>query len=317
METSMAVQGCVFDTQRFCLHDGRGIRTTVFLKGCPLKCQWCHNPESWSPSPERAWRSSWCIGCLACVAACERGALRWDGDAPVVDAAQCMMDGACAAACPTGATDILGRVVEPADVVRELLRDVAVFDESGGGATFSGGEPMAQAAFLEQVLLLCREAGIHTTLDTSGHAPKAEMARIGRLVDAVLFDVKHPDDDAHLLATGVTTRLILENLVLLNALQREHGSPEITVRVPLVAGFNDSREVAEALARLLSALDPVPPVDLLPYQRLGEAKYLRLGRPYPIPAARPPSHSQLQEFRSVLDGAGLRVTIRGDNDVHH
>lgn len=317
METSTAVQGCVFDTQRFCLHDGRGIRTTVFLKGCPLKCLWCHNPESWSPRPERTWRSSRCIGCVSCVAACERGALRWDGHAPRVDAGQCMTDGACADACPTGATEILGRIVEPEDVLRELRRDVAVFDESGGGATFSGGEPMAQAAFLEQVLLLCREDGIHTTLDTSGHAPAAEMERIGRLVDAVHFDVKHPDDDAHLLATGVTNRLILENLVLLNRLQRQHGSPEITVRVPLVAGINDSLEVAERLAGLLSALDPVPPVDLLPYQRLGEAKYLRLGRPYPLPDARPPSHEQLQEFRSVLDGAGLRVTIRGDYDVHH
>jgi pyruvate formate lyase activating enzyme len=317
METSTAVQGCVFDTQRFCLHDGRGIRTTVFLKGCPLKCVWCHNPESWSPRPERSWRSSRCIGCVACVAACERGALQWAGGVPVVDAAQCMTDGACAAACPTGATDILGRLVAPAELVGELLRDVAVFDESGGGATFSGGEPLAQAAFLEQVLLLCRASGIHTTLDTSGHAPTAEMARVGRLVDAVLFDVKHPDDAAHLRLTGVTNRLILDNLVLLNALQREHGSPEITVRVPLVAGVNDGRDLAGALARLLSALDPVPPVDLLPYQRLGEEKYLRLGRPYPIPDARPPSPSQLQEFRSVLDGAGLKVTIRGDYDVHH
>jgi pyruvate formate lyase activating enzyme len=317
MATSMDVRGRVFDTQRFCLHDGRGIRTTVFLKGCPLRCQWCHNPESLSAGPERSYRPGRCIGCRMCIAACSHGALRWHGEAPEVDPAVCVLGGACAAACPSGATELLGAVVGVEDVLRELRRDVAVFDESGGGVTLSGGEPLAQPDFLEALLAACRSEGLHTTVDTSGYAPADVVRRIAALADAFLFDVKHPDDDAHRRVTGVSNRPIVDNLHYLNALQQRYGAPSITVRIPLVAGINDSAATARGFAALLSRLDPRPPVELLPYQRLGEPKYIRLGRAYPLPEARPPSAARLETIVSVLRATGLAVTIRGDEDASH
>jgi pyruvate formate lyase activating enzyme len=313
----MEVQGRVFDTQRFCLHDGRGIRTTVFLKGCPLRCVWCHNPEGLSAGAERSYRPGRCMGCRTCIAACSHGALRWHGEAPEVDPTVCMLDGACAAACPAGAVELLGAVVGVDDVLGELLRDVAVFDESGGGVTFSGGEPLAQPAFLEALLLACRAAGLHTTVDTSGYAAPDVMRRIAMQADAFLFDVKHPDDDVHQQVTGVSSRPIMDNLHYLCALQRQYGVPSITVRIPLVAGINDSTATARGFAALLSRLDPRPPVELLPYMGLGEAKYERLGREYPLPGARPPVAAQLQTIVSVLRRAGLAVTIRGDEHVSH
>jgi pyruvate formate lyase activating enzyme len=311
------VTGWTFDTQRFCLHDGRGIRTTVFLKGCPLACLWCHNPESQSSRAERVWLESRCIGCGECVTACSRGAIRMEGNRPAVDRSLCQSDGACARVCPAGAMQVLGRQVAVEEVLRDLRRDLAVFDESGGGATFSGGEPLMQAEFLEALLVACRAEGIHTTVDTCGHAPWAVVERIGQWADAFLFDLKHPDDEAHRRLTGVTNEFILNNLSGLTAMRTEQGSPDLAVRVPLVAGLNDDESVAVGLAAVLSGLDPLPPVDLLPYQALGEQKYARLGREYPLKDARPPTGARLERFRDILHAAGVQVTIRGEEHAHH
>jgi pyruvate formate lyase activating enzyme len=325
--------GRTFGLQRFCLHDGRGIRTTVFLKGCPLSCLWCHNPESQSREPERVWRASRCMACGACVEACHHGALRMVAvpseekvasapamagsaavlERPVLDVALCESEGACAVACPTGATEILGRDVTVEELMEELRRDVPVFDESGGGVTFSGGEPLLQVEFLEAMLLACRAEGIHTTVDTCGHAPGELVERIGCLADAFLFDVKHPDDEVHRNFTGVSNRLILENLGRLTALRRQRGLPEVRVRVPLIAGINDNLEVALRLGLHLAALDPRPAVDLLPYQGLGESKYERMGRDYPLAGARAPTQARLEATRDLLRAVGLEVTIRGED----
>ncbi len=320
MGSTTGIMGQVFDVQRFCLHDGRGIRTTVFLKGCPLSCVWCHNPESQARGPERVFRAARCIVCGSCVAACSRGALRLAGDGvavatPVVDPSLCAVAGACAAACPSGATEILGRDVAVADLLAEVRRDVSVFDESGGGVTFSGGEPLLQAEFLEAMLLACRAAGIHTTVDTSGHAPWEVVERIASLADTFLFDVKHADDEAHREFTGVSNRLIISNLGRVAELSRRTGSPEVLVRVPVVAGVNDGREAVARLGELLAALDPRPAVDLLPYQPLGRSKYERMGRDQLLPGARAPSASELETMTELLRAAGLEVTIRGDRDA--
>lgn len=302
--------GRVFNVQRFCLHDGRGIRTTVFLQGCPLSCWWCHNPESQPRGAQRVFRASRCIRCGECVAACPEEALCLGEDGPEVDPDRCSLAGACARVCPTGATELLGELVTVESVMAQLRRDVPYFDESEGGVTFSGGEPLLQGDFLLALLEACRAEGIHTTVDTCGHAPAEVMERVAGLADAFLYDVKLIDDAAHRRYTGVANRLILENLRLV-AERRRGGQPELTIRVPLVAGINDDDRSAEALAAFLADLEPVAPVDLLPYQPLGQSKYERLGVEDPLPAGQSPSTLRLAAIVGTLRAVGLPVTLRG------
>ncbi|NJD09059.1 MAG: glycyl-radical enzyme activating protein [Gemmatimonadetes bacterium] len=306
-------RGGIFSIQRFSLHDGDGIRTTVFLKGCPLSCAWCHNPESQSVAPERIYRAERCLLCARCVDACEHGALSVVGDRLQLDRTRCIDAGACALVCPTGATELVGRDWDVAEVVRVVRRDVPFYDESGGGVTFSGGEPLHQPEFLEGLLRACREEGIRTTVDTSGHAPPEVVERVVPLCDGLLFDVKHTVPELHQHYTGVTNEQILDNLARVRRITRDTGA-SLRVRVPLVAGVNDGAEDARRVAELLASLDPPPPVDLMPYLEFGNTKYERLGRPVPGFAA--PSDERRNAFAALLQGAGLEVTIRGEIYEH-
>ena len=305
------VRGTVFSIQRYCLHDGEGIRTTVFLKGCPLRCAWCHNPESQLTGPERIHRADRCIRCGRCVVACAHGALTLDERGPVLDVAHCDLSGACVAACPTEATELIGRSWSVGEVLEQVRRDHVFYDESGGGVTFSGGEPLYQPEFLRELLLACRREGIRTTLDTCGHAPADDIEAIVPMADAVLFDVKHPDDEMHRMATGVSNRLILDNLLRVRRITGERGAP-LTIRVPLVAGYNDGDEDVRQLAALLLTLHPTPPVDLLPCHEHAASKYERLGRPRPDGWVAPAPERQQQVARALL-AAGIATTIRGDH----
>ena len=307
------MRGGVFNVQRFSLHDGDGIRTTVFLKGCPLNCAWCHNPESQSVAPERLYREDRCLLCARCVASCEHGALWVVGDRLQLDVGKCIDAGACARVCPTGATEVIGRDWEVAEVLRVVRRDVPYYDESGGGVTFSGGEPLYQPEFLEALLWACRDEGISVTLDTSGHASADVVERLVPLCNGVLFDVKHTDPARHEEYTGVPNGQILENLARVRRITRATGAT-LRVRVPLVAGVNDDDVEAGRVAALLSMLEPPPPVDLMPYQPFGNTKYERLGRP--VPAFVAPAAERQQAYAAVLRSAGLQVSIRGESDEH-
>ena len=305
------VRGGVFNVQRYSLHDGDGIRTTVFLKGCPLSCAWCHNPESQSLAAERVYREGRCLLCGRCVAACERGALAVVDGRLRLDPGKCIDAGDCARVCPTGATELVGRDWDVAEVLAVVRRDVPYFDQSGGGVTISGGEPLYQPEFVEALLRACREEAIDTTLDTSGHAPPEVIERVVPLCDAVLYDVKHTRSAQHQEHTGVPNDQILENLARVRRITCATGA-SLRVRVPLVAGVNDDPEEAARLAVLVAGLEPPPPVDLLPYLNFGDSKYERLGRPVPAYAA--PSEARLHAFVGVLRAAGLQVTIRGESD---
>ncbi len=298
--------GVVFDIKRFAIHDGPGIRTTVFLKGCPLTCACCHNPESQAPGAEVILRPGRCLRCGACLPECPTGAATLGPGGPVVDPARCLRCGDCAEACPAGARERIGRVMTAEAVVAEIARDEPFFAESGGGATFSGGEPLQQPDFLAGLLRLCREAGIHTALDTCGHAPWETVARVLPWTDLVLYDLKHPDDAAHRAFTGVSNATILANLRRLAA-----SGPPVVVRVPVVPGFNDDDATARALAALLAELETRPPVELLPYHQLGADKYARLGREAPLPDTPPPNRARLAAFAGALRGRGLTVTTGG------
>lgn len=259
----MSPQGTIFEIREFCLHDGPGVRTTVFLKGCPLRCAWCHNPEGLSPRPQLLVNRSACTRCGACLKAC-----------PSHDA--CSACGACAAACAHGCRRLCGRRVAAATLADELREHEPFFARCGGGITFSGGEPLAQPDFLEA--LAARLHPIHLTLETSGYAPETDYRRVALRMDLLLQDLKHPDPEAHLRHTGAPLAPILANLRWLKA----SGRPFIA-RIPLIPGVNDSPATLERFAALLEDAPGLEGVELLPYHQTAGAKYALLGMTYAPP----------------------------------
>jgi pyruvate formate lyase activating enzyme len=298
--------GIVFDIRKFSIHDGPGIRTTVFLKGCPLQCAWCHNPESQSAEPELIMRPGRCLRCGACVEACPEDAIKLETGGPSTDLSRCERCGLCVDACFTGARELAGRELSVAQVMEVIGRDRPFYDESGGGATFSGGEPLLQPEFLEELLNSCRAQEIHTALDTCGYAPWVVLDRIHDYVDLFLYDIKTLDDDQHRALTGVSNRVILENLWALS--ERGH---KIIVRVPLIPGINDGDDNIRRTGALAASLPTPAQVELLPYHRIGVEKYGHTARQYALANVHPPSLERMAEISRVLkDEFGLHIEAR-------
>jgi pyruvate formate lyase activating enzyme len=296
----------IFDIEKFSIHDGPGIRTTVFLKGCPLSCAWCHNPESQARGPARWFWERRCIGCGACAVECGQQAISMAGGVPVTDDGRCVVCGECTAVCQTEAREIVGRAMTVAEVMAAILKDVPFYDESGGGVTFSGGEPLAQPEFLTELLRACRIHEIHTAVDTSGLAAWSTLQQISPLVDLFLYDLKVMDDARHRQYTGVSNRPILANL------QRLVGQgSRVAVRMPVIPGINDDVANFEQMAGFLLALPRVPPVSLLPYHQAAVDKYTRLGLPYTLDGVTPPGDERMLELARLLQGLGLAVKIGG------
>jgi pyruvate formate lyase activating enzyme len=305
-EIAVLITGIIFDVKKFSIHDGPGIRTTVFFKGCPLACSWCHNPESQSPEPELALRPDRCIRCGACVSACAHGAISMSSDAVATDAERCVRCGACVEVCYAEARELLGRGMTVAQVMAEIGRDVVFYDESGGGVTFSGGEPLSQPDFLLALLRACKQEEIHTALDTCGFSPWETLDRVREYVDLFLYDLKLMDDARHRKYTGVSNALILGNLQALS--QRGHT---IVLRVPVVPGINDDDEGIRRVGSFAAALPRLSRVDLLPYHHAGVEKYHRLNRVYGLPGTRPPTDERMAHIAHVLREFGLPVRIGG------
>ena len=300
------IKGIVFDIQRYSIHDGPGIRTTVFLKGCPLNCQWCHNPESQSSLRELMIWPNRCINCGECAAACSHGAVLNDGDRFSTIRLRCTGCGSCVEVCAADAREMVGRETAVESVIAEVERDVAFYDESGGGVTFSGGEPLEQPVFLRSLLEACQEREIHTAVDTCGHVPWEILDTIRSHADLFLFDLKSMDAQAHRDHTGVPNALILENL---QALSR--AGHEIIVRVPVIPGINDDARNVHQIGVFVASLPHLHAIDLLPYHHAAVDKYKRVDRPYALPGLRPPLDSKLDQIAEILRGHGLQVNIGG------
>jgi pyruvate formate lyase activating enzyme len=267
------VTGTIFDIKRFSIHDGPGIRSTVFLKGCPLVCQWCHNPESQSFQPELIFRPDRCLACGACVDDCPHGNIQIIDGKIAQNKSDCLACGACCRTCYPGARELIGREVTPEEVLKEVIRDNVFYQESGGGVTFSGGEPLSQADFLEECLALSKETGLSTALDTCGYGSWGDLQRQLPYLDLVLFDLKVLNDDLHQKYTGISNQDILENFHQLCS-----SDLDVVVRRPVIPGVNDSEEEIQDLGEFLIAYNGKIKIDLLPYHSLSADKYLRLGR---------------------------------------
>jgi len=297
--------GIVFNIQRFSLHDGPGIRTTVFLKGCPLDCAWCHNPESKAARPQLAWTESRCIGCGACEAVCEHGGHSHDETHKTVCFANCIACGACVEACPTAALELMGKPMTAEEVAAEVERDMPFYQNSGGGMTLSGGEPAMHPDFAAEVLRLVKEKGIHTAIETAGHIDWSVYERFLPYLDMVLIDSKQMDDARHQEYTGKSNRLIHDNI---RRFCQADKTVEVVVRTPVIPGYNDDRANFEALSAFLLSLERIPRVEVLPYNPLAGSKHPRLGMEY-TPDIEDGSGTPPEELCAILTERGITAKV--------
>ena len=306
-------EGVIFDIQRYSIHDGPGIRTVVFLKGCPLRCQWCSNPEGRNPVPELEFFGSRCERCGRCVEVCPREAVnRVLDSAPEekLDRRACDLCGLCVEACPSSALILSGRRVTVEEVMVEVKKDLAFYRRSGGGVTLSGGDPLAQPSFARALLERCGEANIHTAIETCGHAPEQVFRQVVEPSDLVLYDLKHADPEEHQRLTGASNTVVLRNLRVLVGMGKT-----IVARLPLIPGRNDGEANLREIGTLLSGLG-IREVHLMPFHQLGKDKYQRLGIRYelgelPALLGSGDGGNTLPVARAVLESFGLAVQIGG------
>lgn len=292
------MQGTVFNIQRFSLHDGPGIRTTVFLKGCNLSCAWCHNPESFSCAPQLEVNTSKCISCGACAAACPKGLHQVDPKTGVhhfaLDA--CELCGACAKACPVHAIQTIGQLMTTEEVMAVVRRDLPYYARSGGGITVSGGEATMQYDFLCELLRLCKRESIHTCIETNGVLSKERLAALCALVDLFLVDFKHYDSVQHARYTGAPNEMVYESLALLC----EQNKP-VLLRCPIIPGINDCAAHFAAIRKIKQTHPNLTGVEVMPYHDIGVIKWKNIGKSYLMQDVTVPSKEQIAAWRAEVE----------------
>lgn len=310
--------GTIFDLKKYSINDGPGIRTTVFFNGCPLSCLWCHNPESQSLTPELLYRAGRCLRCGACIEVCPEGAISESNfsrnlkaenletfDSIITDRTKCTRCETCIDTCYSGAREFAGRQVTVDEVMSEIKRDIPFYDESGGGVTFSGGEPLMQPTFLSALLKECKKHEIHTVVDTSGFANWKIFEQIRADVHLFLYDLKHMDSVRHREVTGVPNEGILENLRRLSAV-----GAKCIIRIPLIPGINDDEKNLAESGKFLAGLSNVESVELMGYHDIAQAKYEALDREYLLTGTQPPTDAEMHYAANILQSFGLSVVIR-------
>jgi pyruvate formate lyase activating enzyme len=305
-QTELETIGLVFDIKKYAIHDGPGIRTTVFFKGCPLQCLWCHNPESWQNQAELGFRESRCVGCGQCAEACPREAISLVENRPVTDAQKCILCGRCVDICLAGARQIIGLKMTVSQVIAEVERDVIFYDQSGGGVTFSGGEPLMQPDFLLALLNRCRALNIHTAVDTSCYAEPEIAESAAERADLFLCDLKHMNNEMHERFTGVGNNLILENIRRVS-----QAGKKIIIRIPVIPGFNDDAANIEATGKFTASLPGVGRIDILPFNRGGLEKSARLMGDIKSMRTETPDEEQMSSIAEKLSKYVFEVNIGG------
>ncbi|OLS14602.1 MAG: glycyl-radical enzyme activating family protein [Promethearchaeota archaeon CR_4] len=295
--------GIIFNIQKFSVHDGPGIRTTVFMKGCPLQCLWCSNPESQDFSINLMVRDVNCKGCGACVEACPQAAITIaKKTGRKIDRKKCNSCLLCVDSCLYHSLNRCGRSVTVREVLDEVLQDKPFYKNSGGGVTVSGGEPLSQSHFVSDLLAECKREGLHTALETTGYGKWEAMEKVLRFVDLVLFDIKHLDSEIHQRMTGVKNNLILENL------RRTAKQNQVWLRIPLIAGFNDSEEHIKRIAGLAKEIH-AQRISFLPYHEGGKSKCEQLGIPYGFPDGKTPDEKHIDNLKRIIEKAGVTVSV--------
>jgi len=303
--TLKEVRGIVFDIQRYSLHDGPGLRTNVFLKGCGLNCLWCSNPESKQPQPEIAFFDRTCFLCGDCVPVCSEAAIIIENQQITWNRLKCNQCGRCVEICSSNAFSLIGKTMTAGAVVAEVLRDVAFYG-GHGGLTLTGGEPTLQPEFAEAVLCLTKAEGAKTAIETCGAVSWENIERLLPYLDLVLFDLKHVDPLAHRQFTGASNTVILDNLR-----RTAQSGANLIVRVPLIPGFNADQASLMAIAEFVQSLQVVREIHLLTYHTLGKAKYRALGLPYPMEQTPPMKAEEAEEWASIFRENGFTVMIGG------
>ncbi|MBP2646177.1 MAG: glycyl-radical enzyme activating protein [Firmicutes bacterium] len=300
-------KGIVFNIQKFSIHDGPGVRSIVFIKGCPLSCKWCSNPESQDGQPIVMFNEKNCIHCGKCLTVCTHHAI----DSSVrglINRKLCVNCGYCATICPAQALIVSGKSMSVREVIQEIKKDAIMYRRSNGGITVSGGEPLFQADFVAELLKACKLLGWHTAIETTGYASVAQLEKVLPFVDTVLFDIKNIESESHLDGTGKTNELILANALRIAIT----GSCNVVVRVPLVPNFNANPRCVHLICEFVKYMTGVKEIHLLPYHKLGANKYELLGREYPIDdALQTPEEEDVYEYKKIVEEHGFRCIIGG------
>ena len=300
------ITGKIFDIKKYAIHDGPGIRTTVFLKGCPLSCQWCHNPEGFQKAPKVIYDRQRCIRCLDCLDVCPEGAIALSSAGVVTDNRLCTGCGRCVDVCPACARQLAEQTLTVGQLIEIVRKDILFYDESGGGVTFSGGEPLQQADFLIEALAACGRNEIHRVVDTSGYAGRHTMEKVAGHTDLFLYDIKCIDPARHRQFTGVSNNIILGNLEWLH-----NSGAKIIIRIPLIPGVNDDPESLEQVRRFLRPLNNIREIHLLPYHDYQENKYTKLDISYLAGHISPPTEEHIFSSAARFEEDGYQVSLGG------